>query len=178
MPQDSGLVDLRRRFRELKRLAEQALVRLGEDDFYRSLEWQSNSPALIVKHVAGHLRSRWTDFLTSDGEKPDRKRDREFKREPSDSRASLMDAWEEGWAALLTTLDALGPEDLERTITIRGEPHSVAAALNRGLSHQSYHVGQIVLLAKHYRFDSWSSLSIPRDMSEQYGKEIRDKHRD
>lgn len=168
MPEPNVLADYRRRLRELKHLAEQALERLGEEDFFRSLDWQSNSPALIVKHVAGHLRSRWTDFLTSDGEKPDRQRDREFKREPSDSRASLMEAWEQGWSALFETLDTLTAGDLERTITIRDEPHSVAGALNRGLSHQSYHVGQLVLLAKHYRFDNWGSLSIPRDMSEQY----------
>ena len=171
----AGLIDLRERFLRLKDLADRALERLGEEDFFRSLDWESNSPALVVKHVAGHLRSRWTDFLTSDGDKPDRQRDREFQREPADSRASLMEAWEAGWAALFTALDALGPTDLNRQVTIRGEPHSVAAALHRGLGHQAYHVGQIVLLAKHYRLDSWSSLSIPRGSSEEYSKEIRDK---
>lgn len=175
MPEPSVLDDYRRRFDELRFLAEQAIARLGEEDFFRSLDWQSNSPALIVKHVAGHLRSRWTDFLTSDGEKPDRQRDREFKREPSDSRASLMEAWELGWSTLSGALETLTLQDLERSVTIRGEPHSVAAALNRGLSHQSYHVGQLVLLAKHYRFDNWGSLSIPRGRSEQY---TSDKKRD
>lgn len=173
-----ALADLRARFLDYKRLAERALERLGEEDFFRSLDWESNSPALLVKHLAGNLRSRYTDFLTSDGDKPDRRRDLEFQREPDDTRESLMAAWAEGWRRLELALDALAPGDLGRRVTIRGEPYSVENALRRSLAHTAYHVGQLVLLAKHYSAGSWLSLSIPRGASEPYSKEIRDKFRD
>ena len=170
-----ALADLRARFLEYKQLAERALERLGEEDFFRSLDWESNSPALLVKHVAGNLRSRFTDFLTTDGDKPDRHRDREFQREPDDTRTSLMAAWQTGWARLAEALDGLGEADLARQVSIRGEPHSVENVLHRSLAHTAYHVGQILLLAKHYTAESWSSLSIARGASEPFSKEIRDK---
>jgi hypothetical protein len=170
-----ALADLRARFLEYRQLAERALERLGDEDFFRSLDWESNSPALLVKHVAGNLRSRFTDFLTTDGDKPDRRRDLEFQREPDDTRESLMAAWQAAWARLGEALDSLGEDDLARQVTIRGEPYSVGNALHRSLAHTAYHVGQLVLLAKHYAAGSWSSLSIPRGASEPYTKEIRDK---
>lgn len=170
-----ALADLHARFLEYRRLAERALERLGDEDFFRSLDWESNSPALIVKHLAGNLRSRYTDFLTSDGDKPDRQRDLEFQRTPEDTRESLMAAWAEAWRRVELALDTLEPADLGRAVTIRGEPYSVENALHRSLAHTAYHVGQLVLLAKHYAAGSWSSLSIPRGASEPYSKEIRDK---
>jgi len=170
-----ALADLRARFLDYRQLAERALERLGDEDFFRSLDWESNSPAILVKHVSGNLRSRFTDFLTTDGDKPDRRRDLEFQREPDDTRESLMAAWQEGWARLVEALDGLGEGDLTRQVSIRGEPYSVENALHRSLAHTAYHVGQIVLLAKHYTPESWSSLSIPRGASEPYSKEIRDK---
>lgn len=170
-----ALADLRARFLEYRQLAERALERLGDEDFFRSLDWESNSPALLVKHVAGNLRSRFTDFLSTDGDKPDRRRDLEFQREPEDTRESLMAAWQTGWARLTESLNGLGEGDLARQVTIRGEPYSVENALHRSLAHTAYHVGQIVLLAKHYSAGGWSSLSIPRGASEPFTKEIRDK---
>jgi hypothetical protein len=118
--------------------------------------------------VAGNLRSRWTDFLTTDGEKADRRRDAEFEREAGETRAQVMARWEQGWATLFATLDALAPADLLRTVTIRGEPHTVLQALQRQTTHYAYHVGQIVLLARHAAGPSWRSLSIPRGESKQY----------
>jgi hypothetical protein len=115
-----------------------------------------------MKHVAGNMRSRWTDFLTSDGEKPDRNRDGEFESEVRDTRETILAAWEHAWKLTIDTVAALGPDDLERTVRIRGEGHSVVQAINRQLSHYAAHVGQIVLLAKHYAGARWQTLTIPK----------------
>ena len=164
------LEDARRQFRGQKKLVERALGQVADPDFFRALDPESNSIGLIVKHVAGNLRSRWTDFLTSDGEKPDRRRDAEFEVEAADTRESLRARWESGWATLEATMGALTVDDLTRVVTIRGEPHSVAKAINRQLTHTAYHAGQIVFLAKHFAGASWRSLSIPRGKSEEFRK--------
>jgi uncharacterized damage-inducible protein DinB len=175
-PDDAGgaaaalefLEDARRQFRGQKKLVERALAQVGDDAYFAALDSESNSIALLVKHVAGNLRSRWTDFRTTDGEKPDRRRDSEFELEPGDSRAALTARWEEGWARAFAALDSLGVADLTRTVTIRGEPHSVAKAVTRSLGHNAYHAGQIVLLAKHHAGARWETLSIARGKSDEY----------
>jgi len=148
--------------RKLKAQADKAMAQVEDPQFFALLDPDANSIALIVKHVAGNMRSRWTDFLTTDGEKPDRDRDSEFERDTADSRHAIMARWDAGWEILFTTLTSLGPADLSRSVTIRDEPHTVVQAINRQLSHYSAHVGQIVLLAKHYAGPSWQTLSIPK----------------
>jgi hypothetical protein len=167
------IAELQGEARRYKELADQALAQMDDAAFFTMLDAESNSVALIVKHVANNLRCRWTDFYTSDGEKPDRKRDLEFEREPGDTRASLMVRWDEGWACLLGALDTMTPADLARTVVIRSEPHSVPRAALRSLMHTASHVGQIVLLAKHLRSADWKSLSIPRGQSEQINEMMR-----
>lgn len=161
------LDDARLQFRKLKQQADKAVAQIGEADLFAVLDPEANSIALIMKHMVGNMRSRWTDFLTSDGEKPNRERDREFEREPPDTRTSILAAWEDGWRLVLDAVGALTPDDLGRTITIRGEPHLVLEAINRQLTHYAAHVGQIVLLAKHAAGPNWRSLSIPRGQSKQ-----------
>ena len=148
--------------RRLKADADKAMAQIDAPQFFALLDADANSVALIVKHVAGNMRSRWTDFLTTDGEKPDRHRDGEFERDESDTREAVLARWEAGWNLVFTTLQSLQPSDLARTVTIRGEPHTVLQALNRQVSHYSAHVGQIVLLAKHFAGPQWQTLSIPR----------------
>jgi hypothetical protein len=137
------------------------MAQVKDEDLFTVLDHEMNSIALIVKHMAGNMRSRWTDFLTTDGEKPDRNRDLEFV-DPPDTRAALLALWEQGWQYVLTAIQPLSEEDLSRAVTIRGEPHSVMQAINRQIAHYAYHCGQIVLLAKHFNHDSWQSLSMPR----------------
>ncbi len=148
--------------RRLKADADKAMAQIDDAHFFALLDAGANSVALIVKHVAGNMRSRFTDFLTTDGEKPDRHRDGEFERDASDTREAILARWEAGWNLVFTTLQSLQPSDLARTVTIRGEPHTVVQALNRQMSHYSAHVGQIVLLAKHFAGPRWQTLSIPR----------------
>ena len=162
------LEEIKRQLRGHKRMAEGALDQLEEKDFFAVLDPESNSVAAIVKHIAGNARSRFTDFLTSDGEKPDRFRDQEFEISASTTREEIMRRWEQAWLQIFSTLDALRPEDVERIITIRQEPHTVMQALNRALGHYAQHIGQIVFLAKHLRSDQWKTLSIPRGKSEDY----------
>jgi hypothetical protein len=151
----------RARCASLKRLGEQALARLDDADLTKSLDPESNTVAVLIQHLAGNMRSRWTDFLTTDGEKPDRRRDAEF--EPGlTTKPQLMQRWESGWACLFGALDALKPADLTRTVLIRGETHTVVDAINRQLVHYGQHVGQIVYLAKHLKWRTWQSLSMPR----------------
>jgi Protein of unknown function (DUF1572) len=159
------LADVRVQFEKMKRLAEGALAQARDDDLNVALDAESNSLAVIAKHMAGNLRSRFTDFLTTDGEKPDRNRDGEFEIEGPTSRRAVMEDWERGWQVLFNALDALSPDDLRREVTIRGEHHTVVQALNRQLTHHSYHVGQIVFLAKHLRSEEWKTLSLPRRRS-------------
>jgi len=160
--------EARRQMRGHKRLAEGAMAQLKDEELFITLDPESNSIAVLVKHMAGNMRSRFTDFLTSDGEKPDRFRDREFELNPATTRADLMKWWEEGWDRVFAAIDSLKPEDVMRTVTIRGEPHTVLQAVNRQIAHYAQHTGQIVFLAKHIRSSGWKTLSIPRGKSEDY----------
>ncbi len=162
------LDEIRRQLRGHKRMAETAMAQLEDKDFFTTIDPEANSIAILVKHIAGNARSRFSDFLTSDGEKPERFRDREFELGPDTPRAKVMRWWEEGWSVIFGTLDSLKPEDVLRTVTIRGEPHTVVQALNRALAHYAQHIGQIVFLAKHLRSSQWKTLSIPRGKSEEY----------
>ena len=172
------LDEARRGFRGHKRLAEGAMAQVSDQEFFAQLDPEANSIALVVKHMTGNMRSRWTDFLTSDGEKTDRKRDTEFEFDAQrDTRADLMRRWEEMWELVLDTVTALKPDDVLSTITIRGQDHTVLQAINRQLAHYAYHVGQIVLLAKHARGAQWKSLSIPRGQSETFGVQAQTEHR-
>jgi len=164
------LDEVRRQFRGHKRLAEGAIAQLKDEELLEAIDAESNSVAIIVKHMAGNMRSRFTDFLTSDGEKPDRHRDQEFELSSAPSRADVMRWWEEGWARVFSAIEALTPEDLMRMVTIRDEPHTVLQAINRQLTHYAYHAGQIVFLAKHLRSKEWKSLSIPRGKSEEFNR--------
>lgn len=168
------LQDIRIQCRKLKELADRALAQVRDEDFTVTLDPDSNSLAMIVQHLAGNLRSRWTDFLISDGEKPDRNRDLEFEAHEGVSRAELMARWDEGWACLLGTLTNLKEEDLGKTIRIRSEPHSVVQAIHRGMTHAAYHVGQIVFLSKHFA-SNWQTLSVPRGKSKEFTEAMRHK---
>jgi hypothetical protein len=156
-------------FEANKRLADRAVEQVPDEKLHTALDENTNSIAVIMKHVAGNLLSRWTDFLTTDGEKPWRNRDNEFV-DTFGSRAELLGEWERGWACLLTTLKSLKPEDLGKTVTIRGEPHSVPLALERSLGHTCYHIGQIVQVARIHAGEKWNILTIPRGGSEQFNK--------
>jgi hypothetical protein len=156
------LTDVRLQFSRLKELAEGALAQVRDEELNATIDQESNSIAVLMKHMAGNLRSRFTDFLTTDGEKPDRNRDGEFEIQGQTDRGAVMADWERGWSTLFGALDALKPEDLFRHVYIRGERHTVVQALNRQMTHHAYHVGQIVLLAKHLRSAGWKTLSIPR----------------
>jgi Protein of unknown function (DUF1572) len=158
-------------FRVYKRLGDRAMEQASDEALFAVLDPESNSIAIIVKHVAGNLRSRWRDFLTSDGEKPDRDRDSEFEAPPK-TRAELMDLWESSWKILFGSLAGLADADITRTITIRGEAHSVMQAINRSITHTSYHVGQIVFLAKHLAGAKWTVLTIPRGKSAQFNAKV------
>jgi hypothetical protein len=158
-------------FRQHKSLAERAMAQVGDDQLTRTLDAESNSIAVIVKHLAGNMRSRWTDFLTTDGEKPDRNRDSEFEAPPA-TRAALMEAWESGWRCVFAALRALSEADVARTVYIRSEPHSVMQAINRQVAHYACHVGQIVFLAKHFQSRQWKSLSIPRGKSAHFNLKV------
>ena len=162
------LEETRRQMRGHKRMGEGAMAQLRDDDFFVTLDPESNSIAILVKHLAGNMRSRFTDFLTSDGEKPDRFRDREFEVTGGTTRADVMRWWDEGWACVLGTIDTLKPEDVMHTVTIRGEPHTALQAINRQIAHYAAHIGQIVFLAKHLRSSAWKTLSIPRGKSEEF----------
>jgi hypothetical protein len=158
-------------FRQYKSLAERAMAQVNDEQLSRALDSESNSIAIIVRHMAGNMRSRWTDFLTTDGEKPNRNRDCEFEAPPS-TRSELLETWESGWGCLLATLEGLTDADLARTVYIRTEPHSVMQAINRQLAHYACHVGQIVFLAKHFRSSQWKSLSIPRGKSAGFNLKV------
>jgi Protein of unknown function (DUF1572) len=156
------LDDVRLQFRKMKKLAEGALAQVRDDELGVALDGESNSLAVIMKHMAGNLRSRFTDFLTADGEKPERNRDGEFEIAGTPTREAVMADWESGWNRLFETLDTLGEDDVLLEVTIRGEPLSVVQALDRQMTHHAYHVGQIVFLAKHLRSSDWKNLSMPR----------------
>ena len=154
--------------RKLKGQAEKAVAQVGDAQFFALLDPDANSIAIIMKHVAGNMRSRWTDFLTSDGEKPDRNRDSEFEIGDRASRAEIVAFWEDGWKRVFDAIGSLTAEDLSRTVHIRGEAHTVVEAINRQVMHYASHVGQIVLLAKHYAGANWATLSIPKGRSREF----------
>jgi len=161
---DDSLIQLKK----LKEQAEKAFAQMTDADFFAALDPESNSVAVIVKHVAGNMRSRWTDFLTSDGEKPNRDRDSEFEMKTADTRAAIMTAWEDGWTRLFQAVSSLAPADLAKTVRVRGESHTVLEAISRQTAHYAGHIGQIVLLAKHYAGPRWNTLSIPRGKSKEF----------
>jgi len=171
MDDDRFLDDVRREFRGRRALAERAMAQIDDDAFFHGLDADSNSVAALVKHIAGNARSRWRDFMTSDGEKSDRDRDSEFALTTDDTRTALETLWNDGWATLDAALEPLTAADLEKTVTIRGEPHSVAQAIQRQLGHYAYHVGQIVLLARHHAGDAWQTLSIARGGSQSFNRD-------
>jgi Protein of unknown function (DUF1572) len=161
--------------RAYKKLAEKAIDQVQDDEFFVVLDEEANSVAVIMKHMAGNMVSRWTDFLTSDGEKPNRNRDVEFVIEPNTSKEQVLDYWERGWKCVFDALEPLKPEDFERKVMIRGEEHTIIQAVNRQLMHYSYHIGQIVFLAKHFRSAEWKSLSIPRNRSADFNAYLATK---
>jgi len=156
-------------FRNYKKLAERAIEQTTDEEYFALIDAEANSIAIVVKHIAGNLHSRWRDFLTCDGEKDDRDRDTEFEL-IDDSREKLMEFWEAGWQTLFDNIEPLTVEDFSRTVTIRGEPHSVVEAINRQLTHYVYHTGQIVLLAKHFRSSEWKTLSVPKNASAEFNE--------
>lgn len=158
-------------FRYYKTLTEKAMAQVTDEQLLATLDGEMNSIAQVVKHMAGNMRSRWTDFLTSDGEKANRDRDSEFT-DPPVTRAELLALWEEGWQCLFTALEPLAEQDLQRTVTIRGEAHSVMQTINRQVAHYSYHCGQIVFLAKHLQHAHWKTLSVPRKQSAEFNRRV------
>lgn len=172
------LDEVRRQLRGHKRLGEGAIAQLQDAELFVELDPESNSVAILVKHLAGNMRSRFTDFLTTDGEKPDRHRDWEFELAANTTRDEVMRWWEQGWGCVLAALDSLTPEALLRTVYIREEPLTVLQALNRALAHYAFHVGQIVFLAKHLRSQEWKTLSVPRGESEKFNRKfVEELHR-
>jgi hypothetical protein len=165
------------RFKSVKTLGDKTIEQLSEQDIHWTYNQESNSVAVIVKHLSGNMISRWTDFLTSDGEKENRNRDEEFIDDIF-SKSELMRVWEKGWNVLIDTLTGLKEEDLLKTIKIRGEKHFVLEAIERQMTHYAYHVGQIVYIGKQLKDSEWKTLSIPRGKSEDYRKEMLAKHRD
>ena len=159
-------------FRYYKNMGERAMEQVTDEELAAALDEEMNSIAIVVKHIAGNMRSRWSDFLTTDGEKANRQRDTEFMEAPA-SREALMQVWEDGWHRLFDALEPLTDADLGRTVTIRGEAHSVMQAINRQLAHYTYHIGQIVMLAKHFRSAEWKSLSIPRNKSAAFNSRVQ-----
>jgi len=159
-------------FHYYKKLAERAMEQVGDEQLFAALDEESNSIALVVKHMAGNMRSRWTGFLTTDGEKPDRDRDSEFVDPPA-TRDALLALWADGWARVFDALEPLTDADLGRTVTIRGEAHSVMQAVNRQVAHYAHHAGQIVLLARHFSGARWQSLSVPRNRSAEFNLKVQ-----
>jgi len=167
----SYLADSLELFRYYKKLAERAMDQVTDEELSATLDGEMNSIAIVVKHMAGNMRSRWTDFLTTDGEKPDRNRDTEFVDPPA-TREALLQVWEDGWAHVFQALEPLSDDDLGRIVTIRGEAHSVMQAINRQVAHYAHHVGQIVMLAKHFAHERWRSLSVPRNRSGEFNRKV------
>lgn len=170
MQPQTYLDDVLARFQEIKKLADRSLEQIDSEQLFLAWDEESNSIAITMKHIAGNMRSRWKDFLTTDGEKPDRNRDMEFTLTSTDDLASLKATWEEGWNLLFEAIRGLTPDDLSRTVLIRNDPHTVYQAINRQLLHYAYHVGQIVFMAKHLASDHWKSLTIPRGKSQEFNK--------
>ena len=161
-------------FRNYKNLAERAIEQVSDEEFFEAIGAEANSIAVVVKHIAGNSISRWRDFLTTDGEKPDRDRDSEFEI-TAETRAALMDFWERGWQTLFENLEPLTVDDFSKTITIRGQRHTIVEAINRQMTHYAYHVGQIVLLAKHFKSADWKTLSVPKNRSADFNQFLAQK---
>jgi hypothetical protein len=164
-----------RSFRSYKKLAEKAFAQIDDREFFAALDEESNSIAVIIKHMSGNMFSRWTDFLTTDGEKPTRHRDMEFVITPEVTRGDLLERWESGWQCVFDAIKPLQPDDLSRVVFIRGEEHTVLQAINRQQTHYAMHIGQIIYLAKHFKSAEWQSLSIPRNRSADYNSYLTDK---
>jgi hypothetical protein len=158
--------------RAYKKLAEKAIAQLKDEEFFVTLDEEANSVAVVMKHMAGNMISRWTDFLTSDGEKPDRNRDMEFVIDAQTAKDDVIAYWERGWQCVLDAIEPLTVDDFEKTVLIRGEKHTIVQAINRQLMHYAYHIGQIVFLAKHFRSAEWNSLSIPRNRSAEFNASL------
>ncbi len=161
-------------FRSYKKLAEKSFAQVSDEEFFKAIDAEANSIAAITKHIGGNLRSRWTNFLTSDGEKPDRNRDSEFVAD-DDTRESLMQFWENGWDRLFETLQSLTIEDLGKIVQIRGEDFTVVKAINRAALHTASHIGQITFLAKHFRSSEWETLSVPKNKSAEFNSYLAGK---
>ena len=171
------LEDALRTFRDYKKLAERAFEQIDDEDFFRTIDRESNSIAVNMKHLAGNMLSRWTDFLTTDGEKPERDRDMEFVMLPQTTKAEMVAYWDKGWQCTFDAVQPLNPENLMRRVTIRGQDHTVVQAINRQLAHYAYHVGQIVYLAKHFKASDWQSLSVPKNKSAEFNKYLEEQMR-
>ena len=169
------LDDALRTFRDYKKLAERAFAQISDEDFFRTIDEESNSIAVNMKHLAGNMLSRWTDFLTTDGEKPNRDRDMEFVMLPGTTKDDMLAYWEKGWKCVFDAVDPLQPEDLMRTVKIRSQDHTVVQAINRQLTHYAYHVGQIVYLAKHFKSSHWQSLSVPKNKSAEFNARLQNR---
>jgi hypothetical protein len=169
------LNDALQTFRDYKKLTERAFAQIGDEDFFKTIDGESNSIAVNIKHMAGNMLSRWTDFLTTDGEKPNRDRDMEFVILPNTAKTDLLAYWEKGWKCVFDAVEPLKPDDLMRTVTIRGQDHTVMQAINRQLAHYAYHTGQIVYLAKHFKSTEWQSLSVPRNKSAEFKAHLEQK---
>ena len=164
------LADALSSFRAYKKLADKAIEQTKDDELFVTLDDESNSIAVVMKHMAGNMISRWTDFLTSDGEKPDRHRDMEFVIETNTTRDDVLAYWDRGWKCVFDAVEPLTPADFDKTVTIRGQVHTIVQAINRQMTHYAYHVGQIVFLAKHFRSTEWQSLSVPRNRSAEFNR--------
>ena len=162
-------------FRAYKKLAEKALDQVSDQELFVTIDAESNSIAVIMKHIAGNMLSRWTEFLTTDGEKPGRNRDMEFVVGPETTKTDLVTYWEKGWDSVFAALEPLEPQDFEKKVMIRGEEHTIVQAINRQLTHYAYHIGQIVFLAKHFRSAEWKSLSIPKNRSLEFNEFLDQK---
>ena len=171
------LEDALRTFRNYKQLAERAFAQITDEDFFRTIDEESNSIAINIKHMAGNMLSRWTDFLTTDGEKPERNRDMEFVMLPETTKEEMLTYWEKGWKVTLEAIESLTPDDLMRTVAIRGQDHTVVQAINRQMAHYAYHVGQIVYLAKHFKSSEWKSLSVPKNKSAELNAKLQNRER-
>ncbi len=171
------LEDALQTFGEYKTLAERAFAQTSDEDFFRTLDDESNSIAIIVKHIAGNMLSRWTDFLTTDGEKPERNRDMEFVMLPETTKQDMLDYWQRGWKVTFEAIEPLTSDDLTLTVRIRGQDHTVVQAINRQIAHYASHVGQIVYLAKHFKAGDWQTLSVPKNKSAEFNAKLQNRER-
>lgn len=164
-------------FRSYKKLADKAMTQVSDEEFFKQLDEESNSIAIIVKHIVGNMFSRWTDFLTTDGEKPNRERDMEFVMLDGVTKQEMLKRWEEGWQCVFDAIEPLTPEDLARKVFIRGQEHTVLEAINRQLTHYPSHIGQITFLAKHFRGSDWKTLSVPKNKSVEFNAYLEEKNK-